>query len=62
MKQAIENLIATLEHVAFTLAGEDAPNAQIKALEWDWFNYDIGTLRMKAREILVLMKYLEDSQ
>jgi len=58
MKAALENLIATLEHVVQSL-NEDRDHEYVKdnPREYDEFIHDLGKDRMKARAILESVKY-----
>ena len=58
MKAALENLIATLEHVAESLNEDrDHQFAKENPREYDEFLHDLGKDRMKARAILESVKY-----
>ena len=58
MKAALENLIATLEHVVESL-NEDRDHQFAKdwPRKYDQFIHDLGVDRMRAREILESVKY-----
>jgi len=58
MKVALENLIATLEHVVESLNLErDHEFAKNWPNKYDQFIHDLGVDRMRAREILESVKY-----
>ena len=58
MKAALENLIATLEHVVESLnLDRDHEYAVENLREYDEFIHDLGKDRMKARAILESVKY-----
>jgi len=58
MKAALENLIATLEHVVESLnLDRDHEYAVENLREYDEFIHDLGVDRMRAREILESVKY-----
>ena len=61
MKAALENLIATLEHVVQSL-NEDRDHDYVKEnpREYDEFIHDLGKDRMKAKAILESVKYQGD--